>query len=97
MKISEQKKEKISEQILALLYSISPRPLFTLNIAQEIARDEEFTKKLLLDLKKKDLILEIKKNPKGLPYLKRSRWVLSEKTYEAYKKHQTQINPSYHN
>jgi len=88
MKISEEKKEKIYEQILALLYSVSPKPLFTLNIAREIARDEEFVKFLLLNLKKKELIIEIKKNPKGLPYSKRSRWKLSDSAYQAYKTHQ---------
>ena len=45
-KISEQKIEKISEQILAFLYSIAPKPCFTLHIAQELARDEEFIKLL---------------------------------------------------
>jgi len=88
MKISEQKKEKIYEQILAFLYSVSPKPLFTLNIAQEIARDEEFVKSLLLNLKKRDLIVEIKKNPKGISYSKRSRWKLSDGAYEAYRNHQ---------
>lgn len=88
MRISDEKKEKIYEQILALLYSVSPKPLFTLNIAREIARDEEFIKSLLLELKKKELILEIKKNPKGVSYLKRSRWKLSDSAYEIYKKHQ---------
>jgi hypothetical protein len=88
MRISEQKREKIYEQILALLYSVSPKPLFTLNIAQEIARDEEFVKSLLLELKKKELLVEIKKNPKGFTYLKRSRWKLSDSTYQAYKTHQ---------
>jgi hypothetical protein len=92
MKISEQKKEKIYEQILALLYSISPQSLFTLNIAKELARDEEFIKLLLLNLKKKDLVIEIKKNPKGMTYLKRSRWKLSDTAYQAYKKHQPTQN-----
>ena len=45
MKISEQKIEKISEQILATLYSVSPKSLFTSYIAKEIARDEESLKK----------------------------------------------------
>lgn len=90
MKISEQKREKISEQILALLYSVSPKSLFTLNIAVEIARDEEFVKCLLLELKKKGFVVEIKKNPQGFPYLKRSRWKLTDITYQAYKKHQHQ-------
>jgi hypothetical protein len=89
MKISLQKKEKIYEQILSLLYSVSPKALFTLNIAEEIARDEEFVKTLLLYLKKKELVVEIKKNPQGSPYLKRSRWILSDKAYQIYKSHQS--------
>jgi hypothetical protein len=88
MKISTQKKEKIYEQILLFLYSVSPKPLFTLNIAEEIARDEEFVKTLLLYLKKKGLVIEVKKNPAGTPYIKRSRWTLSEKAYQIYKSHQ---------
>lgn len=84
MKISDKKKEKISEQILNLLYSISPKPLFTAHIAKEIARDEEFVKRLLLELKNKKLIIEIKKNSKGKIYLKRTRWRLSELVYKTY-------------
>ena len=88
MRISEKKREKISEQILAFLYSISPRPVFTFNIAQEIARDEEFVKQLLSKLRSQNLVIEIKKNPKGKPYKRRSRWKLGDLAYEAYKKHQ---------
>jgi len=88
MKISEQKKQKISEQVLALLYSKSPQALFTSQIAQELARDEEFIKKILLNLQEKNFILEIKKNPKGKIYLRRSRWRLSDNTYIVYKNHQ---------
>lgn len=88
MRISEKKREKISEQILALLYSVNPKPLFTLHIAKEIARDEEFIKKLLLELKSKKLIVEIKRNPQGIPYVKRSRWKLSEAVYRIYKTNQ---------
>ncbi|MBT4258045.1 hypothetical protein HOD88_02590 [archaeon] len=85
MKISKEKREKISEQILSLLYSLNPQAIFTSNIAKELARDEEFTKSLLLDLKEKKLILEIKTNPKGINYLRRARWKLSKATFEAYK------------
>jgi hypothetical protein len=91
MKISTQKKEKIYEQILAFLYSVSPKSLFTMNIAKEIARDEEFVKALLVDLRKKGLIIEIKKSPEGVSYLKRSRWTLSDNAYQAYKKHQQEL------
>jgi hypothetical protein len=88
MKISKEKQQKISEQILAVLYSQNPKPLFTSQIASETARDEEFIKRMLIDLKLKNLIIEIKKNPQGTPYLKRSRWKLSDSTYQAYKQHQ---------
>jgi len=92
MRISDKKKERISEQILALLYSITPKSIFTSHIAQEIARDEEFIKNLLLSLKAKKLIVEVKKNPKGTPYIRRSRWKLSDPTYNIYKNHQSNIN-----
>jgi len=88
MKISEKKREKISEQILALLYSIVPKFIFTSHIAQEIARDEEFIKKILLELKDKKLVIEVKKNSKGVPYLRRSRWKISDAAYQAYKQNQ---------
>ncbi len=86
MRISEEKKTKISEQILALLFENSPRPLFISQISKEIARDEEFVKRLLTDLSKKGLVDQIKKNPQGVNYKKRARWKLSNKSYEAYKK-----------
>jgi predicted transcriptional regulator len=88
MKISEKKKEKISEQILAVLYSFFPKPQFTSKIAMEMARDEEFIKKLLNNLKKKNLIIEIKKNHQGIDYRRRSRWMLGDEVYKAYKGYQ---------
>ena len=92
MKISTQKRDKISEQILSFLFSISPRAIFTFHIAQEIARDEEFTKNLLLHLKEKGLVTEIKKNPKGMVYLRRIRWKLSDLAYKFYKDKQHSFN-----
>ena len=86
MKISEEKRGKISEQILALLFQSSPKPVFTFYIAKEMARDEEFVKELLMDLKKKGLVVEVKKNPDGISYKKRIRWKLTDNAYEAYKK-----------
>lgn len=89
MKISDEKKEKIFEQILSYLFSISPKPVYTAHIARELARDEEFIKKLLKELKKQKLIIEIKKNSQGKIYLKRSRWKLSNKTYNVYRSKQS--------
>ena len=85
MKISEAKKEKISEQILGLLYSSFPKPMFTSQIAKEIARDEEFIKNLLNVLRKKNLVNDVKKNNKGISYLRRIRWKLGDEVYKAYK------------
>lgn len=92
MKISDKKREKIFEQILVVLYSVNPKLMFTSKISQEIARDEEFTKKLLQELKKKGLIIVVKKNPKGIPYKRRARWKLSDITYQTYKDKQTNFN-----
>lgn len=85
MKLSDKKREKISEQILAFLYSVNPKPMFTSHLADEIVRDDEMVKDILQDLKKKGLVVEIKKNPKGKIYSKRSRWVLSDQAYQVYK------------
>ena len=87
-RISEQKTEKISEQILFHLYSTFPRQLFTSDIAKETARDEEFTKKLLEKLERKKLVVKIEKNPQGVQYSRRLRWRISNKAHEIYKKHQ---------
>jgi len=88
MKISKEKKDKISEHILEILYSTNPKAMFTSEIAKEVARDEEFVKALLTGLATKRLVLEVKKNPKGVDYLRRSRWKLSDSAYMAYRQHQ---------
>ena len=87
-KLSEKKKEKISEHILSLLYDSFPKTLFTSNIANELARDEEFVKDLLKNLENKGFLVEVVKNSKGIAYSKRIRWRLSNKVYEIYKEHQ---------
>jgi len=87
-KISKQKREKISEQILSHLFSVFPNQIFTSTIAKELARDEEFIKDLLIELEKKKLVIKINQNPQGFKYSRRLRWRISNKTYEIYKKHQ---------
>ena len=90
--ISKKKKDKIAEQILHYLFAVSPEAKFTSQIAIEIARDEEFTKSILADLKHKQLVNEINKNAEGLVYSRRQRWRLSDKAYIAYKKYQSNAN-----
>jgi len=86
--ISDKKKEKIAEQILFYLYSTFPKQVYTSDIAKELARDEEFIKKMMESLEKKELVVKINKNPQGFTYSKRLRWRISNKTYEIYSNHQ---------
>lgn len=93
MKLSKEKREKISEQILAYLYQSFPSQKFTAEISKEIARDEEFMKNLLLELKDKNLVLAIKKNENGKDFIRRIRWQLSGPAYQAYHLKVNQQNP----
>lgn len=90
--ISEQNKEKISEQIISYLFLIFPKQIFTADVAKELARDEEFTKTLLLSLEKKKLVIKVDKNPKGHQYSRRLRWRISNKAYEIYNRHQPPVS-----
>lgn len=83
-RISKEKIEKISEQILSYLYGVFPRMVFTVEVAREIARDEEFVKRLLLELEGKGLVVGVRKNSKGEDYLARMRWRLSNRAHEVY-------------
>jgi len=89
MRISRQKQEKIKEAILQLLFHTSPRALFTADIARELARDEEFTKRLLQELREKGLVVSVNMSADGKLYNRRLRWRLSSAAYDAYKKLQT--------
>ena len=84
MRLSKEKKDKISEQILSLLFHSFPKQLFTADIAKEIARDEEFVKTLLFELKDKNLLTIIRKNEDGKMFIRRLRWQLSPQAYQAY-------------
>ncbi|MAG02759.1 hypothetical protein CMI42_05460 [Candidatus Pacearchaeota archaeon] len=86
MKISQEKIDKINEQILHFLYQSFPNQPFTASIAKEIARDEEFIKKILFEMKEKGLVIPIKKDNKGNIFSKRIKWKLSNKVYDIYHK-----------
>ena len=84
MRLSQEKKDKIIEQILLYLYQSFPKNPFTAEIAREIARDEEFIKKLLFELKEKKLIISIDKDKNGITFSRRLKWKLSNKVYDLY-------------
>jgi len=88
MRISQEKRDRIVEQILSFLYHSFPTYPFTATIAREVARDEEFIKKILFELNKKGLVITIKKNQKGVLFSRRVRWKLTNKVYEIYHKRQ---------
>ena len=88
MRISQDKKNRIIEQILSFLYNSFPKEPFTAEIARELVRDEEFIKRLLFELKEKGLVVPIVKNKKGEPFSRRLRWRLSNQVYEFYKSKQ---------
>lgn len=84
MRLSKNKKDKIIEQILFYLYRSFPESPYTAEIAREIARDEEFVKRLLFELKEKDLVVLVRKNKNGEIFSRRIKWRISNKVYDAY-------------
>ena len=84
MRLSKEKRDKIAEQVLSLLYHSFPKQLFTAEIAKEIARDEEFIKDLMLELKDKNVVVLVRKNEEGKDFIRRQRWQLSGPAYQAY-------------
>ncbi|MEK6871548.1 MAG: hypothetical protein AABX16_01460 [Nanoarchaeota archaeon] len=93
MKISKAKKDKITEQILIYLYQVFPKYPFTAEIAKEIARDEEFIKRLLIELKEKNVVIDIKKNQKGHLFSRRIKWKLTNKVYELFHLKNKKVSP----
>ena len=85
-RISGAKEEKIKESLLQLLFQNSPKAMFTATLSQELARDEEFIKTIMLKMEQDGLVLPVKRNPHGKLYSRRIRWLLSQKVYEVYKK-----------
>lgn len=85
-RISLEKAAKIKEEVLAVLYEQNPKALFTKDVAAAIIRDEEFTKRLLDELKKAGFVREVSLSEKGVAYRARRRWQLSEAAFKAYQK-----------
>ncbi|MBT3691391.1 hypothetical protein HOD75_00065 [archaeon] len=84
MRLSQDKKDRISEQILSFLYHSFPTQPFTAEIARELARDEEFIKKMLFELKEKNLVIPVRKNKQGEIFSRRIKWRISKQVYDVY-------------
>ncbi len=83
--ISKKKVEKIKEEILSVLFESGLRGLFTKQISDEIARNDEFVLKLLQDLEKQNIVKQIKNAKKGTRFIRRKQWTMTDKAYETYK------------
>ena len=90
MQLSQEKKDRIIEQILSFLYHTFPNQPFTAEIARELARDEEFIKRILFELKEKGFVIPIRKNLKGEVFSRRLKWRLTQKVYDIYHSKQSQ-------
>ncbi len=84
-KLSKKREERIKQDILSLLFERSPTALLTYSISEELCRDDEFTRRLLVELKSKGLVNEIKKSSKGEEYTRWRKWKLTNQAYKAYK------------
>lgn len=75
----------LKDDIISIIYENQLNPLLTIEIAKELRRDKEFTRVLLEELKKQDILIEIKKNNKGKDYIKRSRWAIKPEVINTFK------------
>ena len=85
-KIFLKKIEKIKEDILSVLFESGMRGMFTKQISDEIARNDEFVLRLLENLETQKIIKKIKKTKKGTEFIRRKQWTLTNKAYQTYKK-----------
>ena len=84
VKLSSNTINLLKDDIISILYENNLNPLLTMEIAKELRRDKEFTKRLLIELKEKGVIDQIKKNNKGKDYIKRSRWIINPGVLNKY-------------
>lgn len=84
VKLSGKTISLLKDDIISILYENPLKPLLTKEIANELRRDKEFTKSLLLELKQQGILSQIKKNNKGKEYLKRTRWLINQDVMNKY-------------
>ena len=79
-KISKNSRERLSQEILRVLFENNLKPLTTKDIADELIRDDEFILQLLKELHQHKIV-------KTLPhYTRRKYWAMTPEAYAEYKK-----------
>lgn len=84
VKLSETTIKFLEDDIISILYDKAPISMFTYDIAKELRRDKQFTKKILLGLSKKELVETVKKNKNGIEYKKRMKWRIPSRVLKAF-------------
>tara|TARA_Y100000310_G_C20595410_1_gene770249 strand:+ start:969 stop:1226 length:258 start_codon:yes stop_codon:yes gene_type:complete len=83
VKLSGKTVELLKEDILSILNENPMQSRFTKEISFDLRRDKEFTLKLLLDMKEKGWVEEVRgKGAKGI----RKKWRISSGLFEAWNK-----------
>ncbi|MEK6841189.1 MAG: hypothetical protein AABW57_00370 [Nanoarchaeota archaeon] len=81
-KVSNEKREKLKEELLRIIYENYPGFLYTYQVAEFLIRDDEFVLDLLNELKNKNLIMCLEETSGD--NIKR-KWGLKKEVYEKYK------------
>jgi len=83
-RLSKKREERIKEDILSVLYE-NIIGLSTYRIGEEILRDDEFTLRLLEEMKQRGLVKNMIKSINGNEFKTKKMWVLTKEAFEAYK------------
>ncbi len=84
-KLNQKTLEKIKSEVLSVLYDHNDEGLFTAQIANRVIRDEDFIQNLMLELEKLKVAEKEKLTRKGCSFIRRKRWRLTKKAFDAYK------------
>ena len=79
-KVSSKGVEQLKANILRVLYDESPRALSAPEIASLEIRDKEFILRLLQELEKKHLVVNVSPD-----FTRKSSWRMTERAYSKYK------------
>ena len=77
VKLSDKTVKLLKDDIVNILYENALKPMFTNELAVALRRDNEFTKKLLVELKVIGVVQEVNISKRKRNYLIRKKWRIS--------------------
>ena len=83
-KTSTQTLKNVQEDVLRALYEAHPLPQTTHDLADALARDEEYILKATEQLAGQNLIYRVEKNARGTAYKRRKPWALTPEALAKY-------------